>query len=45
MLLLAKNLEQEIRDHGAKDYPNECCGAMLGTDGDAAGGKCARCFR
>ena len=35
MLLLAKNLEQEIRDHGAKDYPNECCGAMLGTDGDA----------
>ena len=34
MLRLAKNLEQEIRDHGAKDYPNECCGAMLGTDGD-----------
>jgi proteasome lid subunit RPN8/RPN11 len=37
MLRLAKNLEQEIRDHGAKDYPNECCGAMLGTDQDAAG--------
>jgi len=37
MLRLAKNLEQEIRDHGAKDYPNECCGAMLGTDNDAAG--------
>lgn len=33
MLLLAKNLEQAIRDHGAKDYPHECCGAMLGTDG------------
>ena len=32
MLLLAKNLEQEIRDHGAKDYPNECCGAMLGSE-------------
>jgi len=32
MLLLAKNLEQEIRNHGAKDYPHECCGAMLGTD-------------
>lgn len=37
MLRLAKNLEKEIRDHGAKDYPNECCGAMLGTDNDAAG--------
>jgi proteasome lid subunit RPN8/RPN11 len=37
MLLLAKRIEQEIRDHGAKDYPNECCGAMLGTDKDSAG--------
>ena len=37
MLHLAKNLEQEIRDHGARDYPNECCGAMLGTDQDSAG--------
>ncbi len=35
MLLLATNLEKEIREHGAKDYPHECCGAMLGTDGDA----------
>ena len=34
MLLLAKNLEQEIRDHGAKDYPHECCGALLGSDGE-----------
>ena len=32
MLLLAKHLEQEIRDHGTRDYPHECCGAMLGTD-------------
>ena len=32
MLLLAKNLEKEIRDHAVKDYPHECCGAMLGTD-------------
>jgi proteasome lid subunit RPN8/RPN11 len=37
MLRLTKKLEQEIRDHGARDYPNECCGAMLGTDGDGAG--------
>jgi len=35
MLLLAKNLEQEIRDHGARDYPHECCGAMLGTEDGA----------
>ena len=35
MLRLPKNLDQEIRAHGAKDYPNECCGAMLGTDGDS----------
>jgi len=35
MLLLAKSLEQEIRNHGAKDYPHECCGAMLGTDSGA----------
>ena len=36
MLLLAKKLEQEIRDHGARDYPHECCGAMLGSDGGGA---------
>jgi proteasome lid subunit RPN8/RPN11 len=35
LLLLSKNLEQEIRDHGSKDYPHECCGAILGTDTDA----------
>jgi proteasome lid subunit RPN8/RPN11 len=35
MLLLPPNIEQEIRDHGAADYPNECCGAMLGTDGES----------
>lgn len=35
MLLLAKHLEQEIRDHGARDYPHECCGAMLGSDMEA----------
>jgi proteasome lid subunit RPN8/RPN11 len=36
MLLLAPNLVKEISEHGAKDYPHECCGALLGTD-DAAG--------
>ena len=37
MLLLPKDLDQKIRDHGAGDYPHECCGAMLGTDSGAAG--------
>ncbi|HEV2522110.1 MAG TPA: M67 family metallopeptidase [Candidatus Acidoferrales bacterium] len=32
-MLLAKNLEKELRDHGSRDYPHECCGALLGTDG------------
>ena len=35
MLLLPVNLEQEMREHGAKDYPHECCGAMLGADTNA----------
>ena len=35
MLLLPAKLDQEIRDHGAKDYPHECCGAMLGVDDGA----------
>jgi proteasome lid subunit RPN8/RPN11 len=35
MLLLPTKLEQEIRGHGAKDYPHECCGAMLGVDNGA----------
>lgn len=44
MLVLAKHLEQEIRDHGARDYPNECCGAMLGLDGDIAGREVRELF-
>jgi proteasome lid subunit RPN8/RPN11 len=35
MLRLATNLEEEIRAHGARDYPHECCGAMLGTESGA----------
>jgi proteasome lid subunit RPN8/RPN11 len=35
MLRLGGQVDKEIREHGAKDYPYECCGAMLGTDGDA----------
>ena len=32
-LLLADELARGIRDHGAKGYPNEACGAILGVDG------------
>ena len=35
MLLLNAKIEQDIRDHGAKDYPHECCGAMLGAQTEA----------
>jgi proteasome lid subunit RPN8/RPN11 len=35
MLLLSEQIDKEIRAHGAKDYPNETCGAMLGRDGEA----------
>ena len=32
-LLLADELVKGIRDHGAKSYPHEACGAILGVDG------------
>jgi proteasome lid subunit RPN8/RPN11 len=28
---------EEIRRHGAETYPEECCGALLGTDGSDGG--------
>jgi proteasome lid subunit RPN8/RPN11 len=34
VLLLSRAVEREIREWGAKDYPNETCGAMLGVDGE-----------
>ena len=35
MSLAILPLEMErIRDHGARDYPNECCGVMLGKEAD-----------
>ena len=33
MIHLDENLAAEIRAHGAREYPYECCGALLGTDG------------
>ena len=35
ILLLGEDLVREIRDHGAKGYPHEACGAILGVDGVA----------
>ena len=36
MLEIAKSLIDEIRQHGARAYPNECCGALIGVaDGDS----------
>ncbi len=31
---LMRDIAQSIRGYGAKDYPNETCGAMLGVDGE-----------
>lgn len=30
VLTIGENLLEEIRQHGARAYPNECCGALLG---------------
>jgi proteasome lid subunit RPN8/RPN11 len=32
MLILSSEIVKGIRDYGARDYPNETCGAMLGID-------------
>jgi proteasome lid subunit RPN8/RPN11 len=35
MIHLDGKLAAQIRAHGARDYPHECCGALLGIDGEA----------
>lgn len=37
MITISESLLQEIRAHGVKDYPYECCGLLLGRYG--ANGK------
>ena len=37
MITISESLLREIRAHGVKDYPYECCGLMLGRFN--AGGK------
>ncbi len=34
VLRIREELSERIRAHGAETYPHECCGALLGTDGD-----------
>jgi proteasome lid subunit RPN8/RPN11 len=34
-LKLTERLAQRIRAHGVETYPHECCGALLGRDGEA----------
>jgi proteasome lid subunit RPN8/RPN11 len=33
MLIVNSEIAESIRGYGARDYPNETCGAMLGVDG------------
>ena len=33
-LWISGHLAEKIRAHGAETYPHECCGALLGRDGD-----------
>jgi len=35
-------LADKIRAHGVETYPHECCGALLGRDGDAQTGNSER---
>jgi proteasome lid subunit RPN8/RPN11 len=32
MLRVGEQLIEQIHAHGMRDYPNECCGALLGRD-------------
>jgi proteasome lid subunit RPN8/RPN11 len=32
-LLLASGVADAIRGHGVETYPNECCGALIGSEG------------
>ena len=36
VLRIREELSERIRDHGAETYPHECCGALLGSDGEGA---------
>ena len=31
-LIISDDVARHIQDHGRETYPNECCGALIGTD-------------
>jgi len=35
MLFLSEDISNRIQAHGVETYPHECCGALLGSDGQA----------
>jgi proteasome lid subunit RPN8/RPN11 len=35
-LMLGPGVAEAIRAHGTETYPNECCGALIGRDGQVA---------
>lgn len=35
MLRVTQKQVEQIHEHGAQDYPNECCGALLGREDGA----------
>ncbi len=41
-LRLTTHVRDAIRNHGARGYPNEVCGALLGRDGAAEGNGAPR---
>ena len=41
-LSIHTELADKIRAHGVETYPHECCGALLGRDGDTQGNNSER---
>lgn len=42
LLSISAALAEKIRAHGVETYPHECCGALLGRDGDLQEGVAGR---
>jgi proteasome lid subunit RPN8/RPN11 len=36
-IALGPGVDEAIRAHGIETYPNECCGALIGRDGQVSG--------
>jgi proteasome lid subunit RPN8/RPN11 len=36
VIVLAEGVAEAIRAHGQETYPNECCGALIGRDGQVS---------